>query len=248
MVPVSFLLGVGGHAGTHGGRAKASEGSWGKSVVFAFLKELSERAWLGNIFCAAHLPTLGKAWSPASWGVPATPGSEEEEGQQAPGKGGWSWGISVPWRGLGVLGPMEKLCWEAWLLWEPQSLCSQGRWAGYCWSRGPIPSVLARCLPAPTTALQSCLPCNELSYFLLLTCLGDFTHSASRLINLLRKGRKGKGEGGVQPRVRYSGGVGASGQGSPRLPRPIAEHGGGGQVPHPHQGHRVGVLGPLWVS
>lgn len=108
MVPVSFLLGVGGNAGAHGGTAKASEGSWGKSVIFAFLKELSERAWLGNIFCAAHLPALGKAWSPASRGVPATPGREEEEGQQALGKGSWSWGAFCAMAGTGGAGPYGK--------------------------------------------------------------------------------------------------------------------------------------------
>lgn len=77
----------------------------------------------------------------------------------------------------------------------------------------------------------------------MLTCLGDFTHSASRLINLLRKERKGKSEGRVQPRVKYSGGVVASGQSLPRLPRSIPDHGGGRQVACPHQDHREGDLG-----
>ena len=45
-------------------------------------------------------------------------------------------------------------------------------------------------------------PRHEVSYVLLLTCLGDFTHSAQRLINLLGKQRKGRGEEGVQPRVK----------------------------------------------
>lgn len=68
-------------------------------------------------------------------------------------------------------------------------------------------------------------PCKELSSFLWLTCLGDFTRSEPRLKNLWREERKGKGERGVQPGVKHSGGVGALGWAPSRLSRSILDYG-----------------------
>lgn len=117
--------------------------------------------------------------------------------------------------------------------------------SGFVVSQASIPSVLAGCRRALTTRLLCRrLLCKEVSNILLLTCLGTFAHSASRLINLPRKERKGKGEGGVQPRVKCSGGVGGLRWPRQGYPGPSQTMGEAGRCQH----HREVGLGSLWCS
>lgn len=105
------------------------------------------------------------------------------------------------------------------------------------------PGVLPVCSNHQTAVLLP--PRHEVLTVLLLTCLGDFTHSAQRLINLLGKQRKGRGEGEVQPRVKCSGGVGILGWAVPGSLRSITAR-EGEQIICPCQDHReVGLGSPV---
>lgn len=126
---------------------------------------------------------------------------------------------------------------------QPAALCPfpQSRFLAGPGADPKPPGVLPPCSSHQPAVLLP--PCNQVPCLLLLTCLGDFTHPARRLINLLRKQRKGRGEEGVQPGVKC---LGSWGWASPGSPQSIPAHTGGVQAAHPHQGLR-GVLGHPWA-